>query len=258
MAFQATVALFGLASSAATAAVLCALAVMWWALVLCVLGADRQVVGTLQASAKELKPDPFVNDAPTPLLGEQKRAEAVPADLDLGIDFEAFHSQIRHEFEAFKAQIGCRSDLIFQDLGIDLEASQAQIGRRCDLELDALCETAMDDQSVNVLQDLQDEFRGSPVGGAQARRQPASQEPRMDFEANVELHCNRSLEGMRSHGIDAIDGALGDYALEMEEALSGQAAEAWVTEARSMNADGTFDVTFEDERLLRGNLGYVN
>jgi hypothetical protein len=263
MAFQATVAFFGLTSSAATAAVLCALVVMWWALVLCALGAGRQVVGTLQASAtaKELKPDPFVDDVPTPIIGEQRRVEAVPTDLDLGIDFEAFQAQIRHDFEAFQAQVGRRFDLNFQDLGSDFEAFQAQIGRRCDLELDALCETAMDDYSAKVLQDLQDEFGGGPVG-AQARCQPNGAELRMDFEAfqaNAELHCDSVLEGMRSQGVDAIDGVLdriyaaalsdledgcrasgaldddaqGDYVLEMEEELSRQAAELRVMEAGS-------------------------
>jgi len=207
MVLQATVTLFGLTSSTATAALLCALVVMCWALELCAFSAGRQVVGTLPASSKELRPDPFVNDAPTPLLGGQKRVEAGPIDLDLGSDFEAFHSQIRHDVAFKAAQIWRRFDLTFQDPCIDFEAFQAQIGRRCDLELDTLIQTAMDDQSAQVLQDLQDEFRGDPVG-AQTRSQPASEEPMMDFEANVELHCNKSLEGMRSHGIDATDGAL--------------------------------------------------
>jgi len=207
MVLQATVTLFGLTSSAATAALLCALVVMWWTRVLCSLRAGRQVVGTLPAASKELKPDQFVNDAPTPLLGGQKRVEAGPIDLDLGSDFEAFHSQIRHDVAFKAAQIWRRFDLTLQDPCIDFEAFQAQIGRRCDLELDTLIQTAMDDQSDQVLQDLQDEFRGDPVG-AQARCRPASEEPMMDFEAIVELHCNKSFEGMRSHGIDATDGAL--------------------------------------------------
>lgn len=272
MTFQATVASFGLlTSSAATAAVLCTLVVTWWALVLCALSAGLQVVGTVRASgtAKELKQDPSVDDAPAPITGEQRRAEAWPTDLDLGIDFETFRAQIRHDFEAFQAQVGRRLDLAFQDPGSDFEAFQAQIGRRCDLELDALCETAMDDQSAKVLQDLQDEFVGGP------RCQPTNAEPRMDFEAfwaNAELHRDGVLEGMRSQGVDAIDGALdriyaaalsaledacggssaldddaqADYALEMEEELSRQAAELLVMEAGSMHADITFDVAADE------------
>jgi len=65
----------------------------------------------------------------------------------------------------------------------------------------------MNDQSAKVMQDLEDEFGGGPVD-AQATRQPASAEPGMDFEANVEFHGDRALEGMWSHANDAIDGAL--------------------------------------------------
>jgi len=77
------------------------------------------------APAKELKPDPFNDDTPAPLPKAQGHVEVGPTDLDLSIDSEAF---------------------------------QAQVGRRCDLELDALCD--------KVLQDLEDEFGGSPASAA--------------------------------------------------------------------------------------------
>jgi len=77
------------------------------------------------APAKELKPDPFNDDTPAPLPKAQGHVEVGPTDLDLSIDSEAF---------------------------------QAQVGRRCDLELDALCD--------KVLQDLEDEFGGAPASAA--------------------------------------------------------------------------------------------
>jgi len=46
--------------------------------------------------------------------------------------------------------------------------------------------------------------------------------------------------------------------LEMDEALSRQAAVVRAMEARSMNADGTFDVTVEDGQVSLGQVGYVS
>jgi len=198
MAFQVTVTFLGLTGLVATAALLCALVVTLWAF---------GTRGVVSAPANELKPDPFGNDSSTPLPGAQRHVQAGPIHLDLGIDFDSFRSQIRHDFEAFQAQIGRRCDLTFQDLGIDFEVFQAQIGRRCDLELDALCESAMDNLSAKFMKDLEDEFGRGPVG-AQARRQPASAEPGMELEANVELLCDRALEGTCSSAFDEVDGAL--------------------------------------------------
>lgn len=91
----------------------------------------------------------------------------------------------------------------------DNEASKAPAGiakvpqdleddwRQCDLEFDALCESTMGDQNAKVLQDLE-EFGWGPVAAHTAS----------DFEANVELHCDRALESMRSHAKDADDAAL--------------------------------------------------
>jgi len=195
MAFQATVALLGLTGIVATAALLCALVVMLLAF------GTRSIPS---APAKELNPDLFDDDSSTTLPGAQRHVQAWPSHLDLGIDFESFHSQLRHDFEAFQAEIGRRCDLTFQYLGIDFEAFQAQIGRRCDLELDALCEKNL---SAKVMQDLEDEFGRGPVG-AQAKRQPAIAEPGMEIEANVELLCDRALEGTCSRAFDEMDGAM--------------------------------------------------
>jgi len=213
MALQATLTLLGLTGLATTAAVLCALVLMWWAF---------GTRGAPPVSAKELKPGPFDNDTPTPFPAAQRHVEAGPTDLDLDIDFETFQAQIRHDFEALQVQIRRRCDLTFRDLGTDFEAFQAQIERQCSLELDALCESAMEDQSAKVLQDLEDELEGGPVGAQAARRQPASAEPCMDFEAfpaNFELHCDKALEGMWSHANDAIDGALDGMCVALLEAL---------------------------------------
>jgi len=202
MVFQATVTLLGLAGFLATAALLCALVVMLWA-----FGARR----ILSAPANELTPYPFDNVSSTPLTGANMHVQAGPTHLDLGIDFGFFRSQIRHDFEAFQAQIGRQCDLTFQHLGTDFEGFQAQIGRRCDLELDALCESAIDNLSAKFMQDLVDEFGPDcPAGavGAQARRQPASAEPGVEFEANAELPCGRALEGTCSRVFDEFDGAL--------------------------------------------------
>jgi len=237
-------ALLGLSSSAAAEALLCALAVMWWA-----LGTRR----ARPAPAKE-KLDPFNDDAPTPLPKAQGHVEAGPTDLDLGsdsealqaqvgrrcdleldalcdnvlqdledelggvqrhveaslanldliIDFETCQAQIRRDFETFQAQIRRRCDVTFQGPSDDFDTFQAQIARRCDLELDALCESAMNDQNTKVMQDLEEEFGGGPVD-AQAGRQPASAEPGADFEANVELHSDRAVKDMCSRAIDAVD-----------------------------------------------------
>jgi len=171
------------------------------AAVLCALVVMWWALGTCGARpppSKELKFDPFDKCASTPLPGAQRHAEAGSIDLDLGIDFEAF---------------------------------QAQIGHRCDLELDALCDSAMDDQIARVLQDLEDEFgdasasaappppssAGGPVG-AQVRRQFASAEPLVDFkelQAYVELQCDRALE--------LIDGQCAAELKTLEDAFGGAA-----------------------------------
>merc|ERR1719335_565994 len=96
MALQATATLLGLAGLVTTAALLCALVLMWWAL---------GTRGAPLASAKGPKPGPFDNDAPTSLPGAQGRVEAGPTDLDLDIDFGAFRAQIQHDLEALQVQI---------------------------------------------------------------------------------------------------------------------------------------------------------
>lgn len=209
MALQATLTLLGLTGLATTAAVLCALVLTWWAL------------GTRDAppaSADEVKPNPLDSGAP----GARVRAGAGPAGLDPDVDFEAFQAQIQHDFGALRVQIRRRCDLTFQDLGIDSADCGAQIERQCDLELDALCESAMDDQSAKVLQDLEDEFEGGPVGAQAATGQPAGPEPWMDFEANVALHSDRALEGMWSHANDAVDGALDGMCAAVLKALEDE------------------------------------
>jgi hypothetical protein len=265
MALQATVTFLVLVGVATAAAALCALVLILWALV------------APSSPARESKLGPFDNDGSTPLQRAQKQVGARSTSLDVGIDFEASQAQIQHVFETIQAQIGRRFDQKAQigcrcGLGVDSDSEDfhAQIGRQCDLELNALCESAVDDQSAKVMQDLEDEFGGGLVG-AQARRQPASAEPMMDFEANVEFHGDRAFEGVRSHAVDAIDGALdrmcaavlkaledeyaagsfalddaeGEYAQELE-VMSRQAAEVHVMGGHSMNMDGTFDVAIEE------------
>jgi hypothetical protein len=104
-----------------------------------------------------------------PLPCAHRHVEAGPTDLDLGIDFDDF---------------------------------LAQIGHCCDVELDALCESDMDNQSAKVLQDLEDECGGGPVG-PQARRQLTNAEPRLDLEAlqaKFELHRDVANVELRRNG----------------------------------------------------------
>ncbi|CAK0805539.1 unnamed protein product [Prorocentrum cordatum] len=104
-----------------------------------------------------------------PLSCAQGHVEAGPTDLDLGIDFEAF---------------------------------LAQMGHCCDAELDALCESAMDSQSARVLQDLEGELGGGPVG-SHAGCQPTHTEPALALEtlqAKLELHRGMAKGELRSNG----------------------------------------------------------
>lgn len=202
MALQATMTFLGLVGVATAAAALCALVLI------------LRARGAPPAPASESRRGPFDTDASAPLPRAQRQDGAWPTSLGLGIDSEAPQAQIWYVLETVQAQIGRRFDQKAQTgcrcgLGVDSDSEDfhAQIWRQCDLELDALCESAVDDQSAKVLQDLEDEFGGGPVS-TQARRQLASAEPRMDFEANVELHGDRASKGVRSHAVDAIDGAL--------------------------------------------------
>jgi len=213
MALQAAVTLLGLTSSAAVEAWLCFLVVMWWA-----LSTHR----ARPAPAKELKTDLFNDDAPTEAQGH---VEAGPTSLDLSIDSEAFQVQVGRRCDL---ELDALCDKVLQDLedgfegtlrrdlDFDFEAFLAQVGRRCDLELDALCD--------KVLQHLEDELGGGPVG-AQARRQPAIEEPWLDFEAEAELQCDTPLEGTCGNARDANDGALDGMCAAVLKALEDECAE---------------------------------
>jgi len=201
MAFEATIALLGPTGFVATAAVLCALFAM-----LLAIGAR----GIPSALAKESKLDPLDAGASAPLARATGHVRAGPTHLGLGIDFEPFQAQMRHDFEALQAHIGRQCDLTFHDLGADFEAFQAKVGRRCDLELDALCAReldSMDSHSAKVMQDLEAEFGRGPAGD-QAGLRPTGAGPEVELEADVELLCDRALDGACSHAFDAIDGAL--------------------------------------------------
>lgn len=224
---QATVTLLGLTSSAATEAALCALVVVWWAF------STRRA---RPAPAKELKPDPFNDDAPAPFPGTQGHAESGPPDLDRGTDTEAFQAQVGRRCDL---ELEALCDKVLQDvedelggtlrreLDFDFETFQAHVVRRCDLELDALCD--------KVLQDLEDELGGSPAG-AEARRLPTNEEPVPDLEAKVELHCDAALEGMCGNAKDANDGALDGMCVAVLKALEDECAEFGALDD-SMKAD---------------------
>jgi hypothetical protein len=192
------------------------LLVMWWAF---------GVHGVPPAPTIEMKPDPFDNEASTSAPRNRGQVEAGPTDFDLGIDFEAFEAQVGRRCDL---ELDALCDKVLQDLeddfegtskrdlDFDFEAFLAQVGRRCDLELDALCD--------KVLLDLEDELGGGPVC-AQARRQPTIEEPWLDLEAKVELHCDTPLEGTCSNAKDANDWALDDMCAAVLEALEDECAE---------------------------------
>ena len=201
MALQATMTLLRLTSLAATEAVLRLLFMMWWPFGIHVAP---------PAPAIELKPDPIDNEISTPSPETQRHVQAGPTDLDLDMDFEALHAQVRRRYD-LELDALCGSTTDHQNAKVlqDLEDEW----RRCDLELDALCESTMDDQSVKVFQDLDD------LGGGPVVAQTAT-----DFDANVELYCDRSLEGMRSHATDANDGALDGMCAAVLKALEDEYA----------------------------------
>jgi hypothetical protein len=218
MASQAAMTLLDLTRSAATEAIMCcSLLVMWWAL--------------------------GVRGAP-PALGAQKHAEAGPTDLDLGIDFEAFQAQVGRRCD-LQLDALCKSAM--DDHSAEVPQNLEEEWRRCDLELDALCESTMDDQSAEVLQDLEDEWRRCDLeldalcestmddqsakvpqdledefGGGPVVAQTTSEESALDFEANVGLHCDRAIWGMRSHAKGANHGVLDGMCAAVLKALEDE------------------------------------
>lgn len=184
MALQATATMFGLTAVTAVAAVLCALVVLWWALVMTALATP--VRWPLPCSQGQ-------NGASTSRPTD--RGRPTPTDSNLGIDRPG---QTRTDWGRMGHVETGPTD---SDLGIDFEALVAQMGHCCDKELNVLCESAMDSQSARVMQDLEDEFGGGPAC-ARARHRPTSAEPRLGLEAlraeselhedvaNVELRCD--------------------------------------------------------------------
>ncbi|CAK0819984.1 unnamed protein product [Prorocentrum cordatum] len=165
MALQAAAEILGLASSAAAAAALCALA-----LLLRALGARG---APPRRAAVPKGPGPLGGGAGAPLPeGQGQALRAAPARRWSG-----------------------------QDPGADVEAFLERVGRQCDLELRALCESAVDAQSAQVMRDLEDEFGGGLV-------EPAGPEPGLDFWASARPATSEALEGSCRHAVDAIDGAL--------------------------------------------------
>jgi len=217
MAFQATVALLGLATSlAAAAATLCALVVLWWA-----LGSSGAPAG----SAKGPPPGPFA-----PLAQAQRHVESAPADpeLTLSVDVEAIQAQIWDQSD-LELDILCehgRDDPSARALrnledeiggppaaaepppkpGTDLELFQKGMELHNDMVLEGMCSHAIDDQCAAVLKSLEEESRGPSA---------------LDDDTQREY-------------------------VEMEDSLSKQAAEGQVMEGPSMTTAGTLDAALEE------------
>lgn len=169
-----------------------------------------------QAPATELKPDPFDNEVSTPHPGAQTCVEARPTDLDLGIDFEAFRAQIARRCD-LELDTLCDSTMDGQSARVlqDLEDEW----RQCDLELDALCDSTMEDQSAKALQSLEDEWHQcdleldalceSAMGGQSAM---ALQDLEDEFGVGPVVGMESGLDvqpNVELHGGNAREGALG-------------------------------------------------
>lgn len=231
MVLQATATLFGLTpGSAATAAVLCVLVVVWWE-----LGSRCASL----AMAEEPKRGPFDSNASTSRPEAQRHAEARPADTDLSIDVEAFQSQIGHqcdlELEALRESVRdgqiARIPLNLEDElegapaaaappppkpGPDFEAFQKNTDLYYDMVLEGMCSHTLDDHCESVLKTLEDECQ-----------------------------CSSALD----------DDTQGEHAEEMEGALTKEAAGVWVTEGCSTTIAGIFDAALEEyHQTLMGEL----
>lgn len=237
MATQVAAGLFGVSSFLAVAAVLCALAALWWA-----FGAR----GAPLAPAVGPKPE-----------AAPRAAEAVPiVDDDL------------------------------DDFGLELEDFQKRMEKDCDLALQGLCDSALDDQVVQGLErdfrgqaTLCDQFDSEEAAGLQPtlcrEELPAFADLDLaglnfgEFQAGIDQHCDQALENMFDLTIDdnyamALKNLEVDLAgpdgeahetmfclKEVEDAISRQSQEQLVMEASTLCTDA-YDAAIEEyhKRLL--------
>jgi len=226
---QAAAIAVGLAGSAAAATALCVLVVLCWAL---------DVRSSSPAPGKGPKPESVEIDA--------SRSLPEPADLQPGLDFEAF---------------------------------QASMERECDLVLSRLCDDAVDGQVLRSLAEdlasqasMDKELPILPDGGPALHFEAlqASDGDSEMFQADFEQHCDLTLEAMLGLAIDgqcdmvlkmlqdecADPGALEDYTMKgvfdmtgtQRTLSSGQVEDDSTEQGRSLRTTGAFDKALQEYR----------